>query len=122
MNYVGVSNLFTFLKTIPPYWQPLLDMMYEMVGNPEIDTVQFRATSPALNAHKIITPLFVAQGANDPRVNKAESDQIVEALNKRGIEVEYMVKIMKDTALQMKRIVSISIEQWKSFWQSTLKK
>ncbi len=97
-------------------------MMYEMVGNPEIDTVQFRATSPALNAHKIITPLFVAQGANDPRVNKAESDQIVEALNKRGIEVEYMVKIMKDTALQMKRIVSISIEQWKSFWQSTLKK
>jgi dipeptidyl aminopeptidase/acylaminoacyl peptidase len=92
VNYVGVSNLFTFLKTIPPYWQPLLDMMYEMVGNPEIDTVQFRATSPALNAHKIITPLFVAQGANDPRVNKAESDQIVEALNKRGIEVEYMVK------------------------------
>ncbi len=92
VNYVGVSNLFTFMQTIPPYWKPMLDMMYEMVGNPEIDSVQFRATSPALNADKMMTPLFVAQGANDPRVNKAESDQIVEALNKRGIEVEYMVK------------------------------
>jgi len=92
VNYVGVSNLFTFMQTIPPYWKPMLDMMYEMVGNPVTDSIQFRATSPALNAHKIMTPLFVAQGANDPRVNKAESDQIVEALRKRGIEVEYMVK------------------------------
>jgi len=92
VDYVGVSNLFTFMKTIPPYWEPLLDMMYEMVGNPEDDKVQFEATSPALNAHKIMTPLFVAQGANDPRVNIDESDQIVKALEERGIEVEYMVK------------------------------
>jgi dipeptidyl aminopeptidase/acylaminoacyl peptidase len=92
VDYVGVSNLFTFMQTIPPYWKPLLDMMYEMVGNPETDSIQFRATSPALNSHKMITPLFVAQGANDPRVNIAESDQIVEALKNRGIEVEYMVK------------------------------
>ncbi len=92
VDYVGVSNLFTFMQTIPPYWKPLLDMMYEMVGNPEQDSVQFAATSPALNADKIMTPLFVAQGANDPRVNKDESDQIVEALRKRGVDVEYMVK------------------------------
>jgi dipeptidyl aminopeptidase/acylaminoacyl peptidase len=92
VDYVGVSNLFTFMQTIPPYWKPLLDMMYEMVGNPQADSVQFRATSPALNAHKMMTPLFVAQGANDPRVNIAESDQIVEALRQRGVEVEYMVK------------------------------
>jgi len=92
VDYVGVSNLFTFMKTIPPYWEPLLDMMYEMVGNPEEDKVQFEATSPALNADKIMTPLFVAQGANDPRVNIDESDQIVNALKERGIEVEYMVK------------------------------
>jgi dipeptidyl aminopeptidase/acylaminoacyl peptidase len=92
VDYVGVSNLFTFLKTIPPYWKPLLDMMYEMIGNPVIDSVQFAATSPALNANKIMAPLFVAQGANDPRVNINESDQIVEALKKRGIDVEYMVK------------------------------
>ncbi|MFW5706050.1 MAG: prolyl oligopeptidase family serine peptidase, partial [Bacteroidota bacterium] len=92
VDYVGVSNLFTFMKTIPPYWKPLLDMMYEMVGNPETDSIQFAATSPALNADKMMTPLFVAQGANDPRVNKDESDQIVAALKERGIDVEYMVK------------------------------
>jgi len=66
--------------------------MYEMVGNPVTDSVQLAATSPALNAEKIKTPLFIAQGANDPRVNKAESDQVVEALKARGIIVEYMVK------------------------------
>jgi dipeptidyl aminopeptidase/acylaminoacyl peptidase len=92
VDYVGVSNLFTFMQTIPPYWKPLLDMMYEMVGNPVTDSVQFKATSPALNADKMMTPLFVAQGANDPRVNIDESDQIVEALRQRNIEVEYMVK------------------------------
>jgi dipeptidyl aminopeptidase/acylaminoacyl peptidase len=92
VDYVGVSNLFTFMNTIPPYWKPLLDMMYEMVGHPEKDSLQMEATSPALNAHRIMTPLFVAQGANDPRVNIAESDQIVEAMRKRGVEVEYMVK------------------------------
>jgi dipeptidyl aminopeptidase/acylaminoacyl peptidase len=92
VDYVGVSNLFTFLKTIPPYWKPLLDMMYEMVGNPVKDSVQFKATSPVMNSDKIKTPLFIAQGANDPRVNKDESDQMVSALKKRGITVEYMVK------------------------------
>ena len=92
VDYVGVSNLFTFMQTIPPYWKPMLDMMYEMVGNPEANKQQFEATSPAMNADKIIAPLFVAQGANDPRVNIAESDQIVEAMRTRGIEVEYMVK------------------------------
>lgn len=92
VDYVGVSNLFTFMKTIPPYWRPLLEMMYERVGNPETDKEQLAATSPALHADKIIAPLFIAQGANDPRVNKAESDQMVEALRKRGVEVEYMVK------------------------------
>lgn len=92
VDYVGVSNLFTFMKTIPPYWRPMLEMMYEQVGNPEADKEQLAATSPALHADKIRVPLFVAQGANDPRVNKAESDQMVEALRERGVEVEYMVK------------------------------
>jgi len=92
VDYVGVSNLFTFLETIPPYWKPYLEMMYEMVGNPVADSVQFVETSPALNAEKIVTPLFIAQGANDPRVNKDESDQVVEALKERGIVVEYLVK------------------------------
>lgn len=92
IDYVGVSNLFTFMQTIPPYWRPMLEMMYEQVGHPEHNADQLAATSPALHADKIKVPLFVAQGANDPRVNKAESDQMVEALRQRGVVVEYMVK------------------------------
>lgn len=92
VDYVGVSNLFTFMGTIPPYWKPYLDMMYEMVGDPEKDKDLMTAASPVFHVDKIKCPLFIAQGANDPRVAKAESDQIVEALKKRGIDVPYMVK------------------------------
>lgn len=92
VSYVGVSNLFTFLATIPPYWKPYLEMLHEMVGHPEKDKEALTATSPAMHADKIKTPLFVAQGAKDPRVNKDESDQMVAALRKRGVQVEYMVK------------------------------
>ncbi|MBL8522855.1 MAG: S9 family peptidase [Betaproteobacteria bacterium] len=92
VDYVGVSNLFTFMGTIPPYWKPYLEMLHEMVGHPEKDKDLLAAASPVMHVDKIKTPLFVAQGAKDPRVNKAESDQMVEALKKRGVAVEYMVK------------------------------
>ena len=92
IDYCGVSNLFTFMQTIPPYWKPLLEMIYEQVGNPEEERDLLAAASPALHADNIKAPLFIAQGSNDPRVNKAESDQMVAALRARGIEVEYMVK------------------------------
>lgn len=92
VDYVGVSNLLTFMNTIPPYWRPMLEMMHEQVGDPESDREQLEATSPALHADRIVCPLLIAQGANDPRVNKAESDQMVAALRARNIEVEYMVK------------------------------
>ncbi len=92
VDYVGVSNMFTFMNTIPPYWEPLRDMFYEMVGNPKTDSLMLAEVSPVNLVDKIKAPLFVAQGANDPRVNKAESDQIVQALKDRGIAVEYMVK------------------------------
>jgi dipeptidyl aminopeptidase/acylaminoacyl peptidase len=92
VDYVGVSNLFTFLKTIPPYWKPMLDMFYEMVGNPEKDKALLAEASPVLHADDIRAPLFIAQGAQDPRVNVDESDQMVAALKKHGIPVEYLVK------------------------------
>lgn len=92
VDYVGVSNLLTFMNTIPPYWRPMLEMMYEQVGNPVTDRERLDATSPALHADRIKCPLLIAQGANDPRVNKAESDQMVKALRNRGVEVEYIVK------------------------------
>jgi dipeptidyl aminopeptidase/acylaminoacyl peptidase len=92
VDYVGVSNLFTLIKTIPPYWEPMRQMFYEMMGDPEKDKELYEKVSPVFHADNIKVPVLVAQGANDPRVNKAESDQIVEALKKRGIEVVYMVK------------------------------
>lgn len=92
VDYVGVSNILTFMKTIPPYWTTELEKIYEMIGDPEKDKEQLIATSPALQANKIKAPLLIAQGAKDPRVKKSESDQMVEALRKRGIEVPYLVK------------------------------
>ncbi len=92
VDYVGISSMFTFMKSIPPYWKPFLDMIYEMVGDPVKDSLMLAEVSPALHADKIKVPLFIAQGANDPRVNKEESDQMVQALKDRGIDVEYLVK------------------------------
>lgn len=92
VDYVGVSNLFTFMKSIPPYWKPYLDMLYEMVGHPEQDSVLLHSSSPVFHVDKIKAPLFIAQGANDPRVVKSESDQMVEALKANGIDVPYLVK------------------------------
>ena len=84
IDYVGVSNMFTFMNTIPPYWKPMIDMFHEMVGDPKKDSALLASVSPVFHVDQIKTPLFIAQGANDPRVNKAESDQIVEALKKKA--------------------------------------
>jgi len=92
VDYVGVSNLFTFQNSIPPYWEPFKEMLYEMVGHPQKDSLLLRDASPVFHVDKIQAPLLIAQGANDPRVNKDESDQMVEALKKKGIDVPYMVK------------------------------
>lgn len=94
IDYVGVSNLFTFFKSFPPYWKPYLGQVYEQwydENDPE-DQKIMKEVSPALNADKITKPLFVVQGANDPRVNIDESDQVVENLRARNIDTPYMVK------------------------------
>lgn len=92
ISFVGPSNLFTLLETVPPYWEPMRKMNYEMIGDPEKEPELLREASPLFSADDIRAPLLIAQGANDPRVKKAESDQIVEALKKRGIDVPYIVK------------------------------
>jgi len=94
VDYVGVSNLFTFFKSFPPYWKPYLAQFAEQwydANDPE-EVEIMKAVSPALNVDKITKPLFVVQGANDPRVNIHESDQIVSSLRERGYDVPYMVK------------------------------
>lgn len=92
VDYVGVSNLFTFMNTIPPYWKPFLTKLKAMVGDPIKDKALLEAASPVFHTDRIKAPLFVAQGAKDPRVNINESNQIVDSLRKRGVEVQYMVK------------------------------
>lgn len=92
VDYVGVSNLFTFQNSIPPYWEPFKEMLYEMVGHPVKDSVLLYDASPVFHVDNIKAPLLIAQGLHDPRVNKNESDQMVEALKKNGIDVPYMVK------------------------------
>lgn len=94
VDYVGVSNLFTFYKSFPPYWKPYLAQVFEQWYNPENEeeAAIMKAVSPALNVEKITKPLFVVQGANDPRVNIDESDQVVSNLRARGVDVPYMVK------------------------------
>ena len=93
VDYVGVSNLFTFMNTIPPYWETFRELMYKRVGNPKIDQELLRTRSPLFAADKIEVPLFVAQGYNDPRVNHAEAEQIVHALKANGKPVEYLLKM-----------------------------
>ena len=94
VDYVGVSNLFTFFKSFPPYWKPYLGQVYEQWydENSKEDQRIMKKVSPALNVDKMKKPLFVIQGANDPRVNIDESDQVVLNLRKRGFDVPYMVK------------------------------
>jgi dipeptidyl aminopeptidase/acylaminoacyl peptidase len=92
VDYVGVANLFTWMKAIPPYWKPFLEMMHEMVGDPEKDKALMTEASPVFHADRIRVPVLVAQGRQDPRVPIGESNQMVEALKKRGIDVQYMIK------------------------------
>jgi len=93
VSIVGPSNLITLLQSIPPYWEAARKVFLERIGDPTTPEgkAQLERQSPLSAAAKIKTPLLVVQGTNDPRVNKAESDQIVIALRDRGFPVEYLV-------------------------------
>jgi dipeptidyl aminopeptidase/acylaminoacyl peptidase len=92
VDAVGISNLVTFLKTIPPYWEEQLNPVYKrVVGDVETEQEFLKSRSPLFTADQIKAPLLIAHGANDPRVKQAESDQIVEAMRKSGKPVEYIV-------------------------------
>ncbi len=93
VDFFGPSNLITFMETVPPYWRPLMAMMNIRVGNPEeeADAAMLEQYSPLNFPENITMPMFIVQGENDPRVVKAESDQMVEALRGIGTEVLYVV-------------------------------
>jgi len=92
-SYVGPSNLLTLLNSIPPYWAPIKKMFTKRVGNPEDpqDKKRLKKQSPFFHAENIDDPLLVIQGANDPRVKKQESDQIVVAARENGVPTQYLV-------------------------------
>lgn len=89
VDIVGPSNLITFQKTIPPYWKPIEPIFWDRIGHPEKDAEFLKSRSPLFHVDRIIKPLLIAQGKNDPRVKVSESLQIVDALKKAGKEVQY---------------------------------
>lgn len=91
VNIFGVSNWLRTLESIPPYWESFREALYQEIGNPETQRDFLIETSPLFHADKINVPLMVLQGANDPRVIKPESDDIVAAVQKNGVPVEYVV-------------------------------
>jgi dipeptidyl aminopeptidase/acylaminoacyl peptidase len=91
VDLFGVSNWARTLQSIPPYWESFRKSLYKEIGNPETDLENLRAISPLFHANNIVRPLIVLQGANDPRVIKPESDEIVDNIKKRNGVVEYVL-------------------------------
>ena len=91
VDIFGVSNWLRTLESIPPYWESFRLALYQEIGNPATQRDMLIAASPLFHAKEIRKPLYVVQGANDPRVIKPESDEIVEAVKKNGVPVEYVV-------------------------------
>jgi len=91
VDIVGPSNLKTLIESIPPYWAPMIAQFHTRVGNPETEEEFMWSRSPLSRAADIRIPLLIAQGANDPRVKQAESEQIVAALTEKGIDHEYLL-------------------------------
>ena len=93
VDYVGPSNLRTLISTIPPYWKPMRARLDAQVGNIDDprDAELIKEASPLFKADKIVRPLLIGQGANDPRVKPAESEQIVRAIEENKGSVSYVV-------------------------------
>lgn len=91
VNIFGVTNWLRTLKSIPPWWESFRKALYKEMGDPEVDSAYLYKISPLFHADKIKKPFMVLQGANDPRVLKVESDEIVEAAKKNNIPVKYIV-------------------------------
>jgi dipeptidyl aminopeptidase/acylaminoacyl peptidase len=91
VDIFGVANWVRTIKSIPPWWESFREALYKEMGNPYTDEEYLRRISPLFHADKIVKPLIVLQGANDPRVLKVESDEIVAAVKKNNVPVEYVV-------------------------------
>jgi len=92
VSYAGISNIITYLENIPPYWSIQKNVLYEMVGNPELEKDMLTRASPYYSVDRIKVPVFLAIGTHDPRVNNADGYHIRDALLENGIEVIFMEK------------------------------
>ncbi len=91
VDIVGPSNIKTLIESIPPYWAPMIAQFHTRVGDPDADEEFLWERSPLSKVDRISIPLLIAQGANDPRVKQAESEQIVAAMVEHGIPHEYVL-------------------------------
>jgi len=91
VDLFGVANWVRTLESIPPWWEAYRDALYKEMGNPATQEEMLKSISPLFHVNSIVRPLIVLQGANDPRVLKIESDEMVEAVKKNGVPVEYIV-------------------------------
>jgi dipeptidyl aminopeptidase/acylaminoacyl peptidase len=91
VDIVGPSNIITLIESVPPYWKPLLATFTERVGDPRTEPDFLKSRSPLFFVDRIKIPVLIAQGMNDPRVKQAESEQIVSAMQERGIDHEYLL-------------------------------
>jgi dipeptidyl aminopeptidase/acylaminoacyl peptidase len=91
IDLVGPSNLMTWITSIPPYWEVMRSLLNKRIGDPETEEEFLKSRSPLFKVDQIKIPMLIAQGANDPRVPKAESEQIVQALKDKGLDYEYML-------------------------------
>ncbi|NQX31961.1 S9 family peptidase [Pedobacter boryungensis] len=118
----GVLNLFSYLKSIPPYFKSNLQMFYDILGNPDTDVDYMRQASPVFHADKINIPIFITQNIKDPRINSSDAIQFVKELKKRNVSVTYFEN--DETPFPMNREESrqrvyTALEQ---FLESNLKK
>ncbi|WP_164015873.1 alpha/beta hydrolase family protein [Pyxidicoccus trucidator] len=122
VDIFGVSNWLRTLKNIPPYWESFREALYQEMGNPETQEEMLRSVSPLFHAEKIRKPLLVIQGANDPRVLKVESDEIVQAVKKNNVPVDYVVFPDEGHGFSKKKNEAEAYSRTRSFLDQHLKK
>ena len=92
VDYVGMTNIYSFLESIPPYWESFREMLYEMVGDPVKDSILLHDYSPFFHVDKIEAPLLIAQGGNDPKVRLEDTKELLRILKKNRVTVQYIFK------------------------------
>ncbi len=121
VNLFGVTNWMRTLTNIPPWWESYKTALYDEMGDPSTDSVRLKHISPLFHADKIVRPFIVLQGANDPRVLQDESDEIVDAARKNGVEVDYVLFSDEGHGFQKKENQIIANERILKFLDFHLK-